>query len=87
MSDIEPAKKPHVEQIRWTERAVFVMWHLFSTKGWGGPGIMPHRARQPEPAVQHAVKQKRAGRRARRRRAAVFLPLRNISDKAQWERV
>lgn len=55
--------------------------------GGGGPGIMPHRARQPEPAVQHAVKQKRAGRRARRRRAAVFLPLRNISDKAQWERV
>lgn len=57
--------------------------------GWGGggagPGIMQNRARQPEPALQRVVKQKRAGRRAQRPQAATFLPLRNISDKAQWE--
>lgn len=89
MSDIEPAKKPHVEQIRWTEKVVLVMGHLFSTKGWEGggrlPGIMQNRARQPEPALQRVVKQKRAGRRARRLQAATLLPLRNNSDKAQWE--
>lgn len=65
MSDIEPVIKPHVEQIRWTEKVVLVVWHLSSTKGWGGgvPGIMQNRARKPEPALQRVMKQKRAGRR------------------------
>lgn len=58
--ETEPAKKPHVEPLRWTER---VVWHLFSTKK--GPGIVLNRPGQPEPALQHVVKQQCAGRRAR----------------------
>lgn len=74
-------KKPYLEPLRWAERVVCVMWHLFPAEE--GPGMMLNVARQPEPSFQHALKQKCAGRRARRRRASAFLPLRNISDKAQ----